>query len=90
GVHFLPTDPAGDVAWKLVAVNLSDLAAKGAVPEGVMLSYPLSEAGWDRGFLAGLREALTTFRAPLIGGDTVSLPASAPRVLTLTAIGQSD
>ncbi|MGL1423596.1 AIR synthase related protein, partial [Vibrio parahaemolyticus] len=41
GVHFLSHDPAGDVAWKLVAVNLSDLAAKGAVPEGVMLSYPL-------------------------------------------------
>ena len=35
GVHFLPDDPAGDVAWKLLAVNLSDLAAKGAVPVGV-------------------------------------------------------
>ena len=30
GVHFLPDDPPADVAWKLVAVNLSDLAAKGA------------------------------------------------------------
>ncbi|WP_371423259.1 AIR synthase related protein, partial [Tardiphaga sp.] len=36
GVHYLASDPAGDVAWKLVATNLSDLAAKGAVPVGVM------------------------------------------------------
>ena len=36
GVHFLPTDPPGDVAWKLVATNLSDLAAKGAAPVGMM------------------------------------------------------
>ncbi|MBS0480382.1 MAG: thiamine-monophosphate kinase [Proteobacteria bacterium] len=44
GVHFLPDDPPGDVAWKLVAVNLSDLAAKGATPEGALLNYPLSRS----------------------------------------------
>ena len=32
GVHFLPADPPASVGWKLVAVNLSDLAAKGAEP----------------------------------------------------------
>ena len=90
GVHFLSHDPAGDVAWKLVAVNLSDLAAKGAVPEGVMLSYPLGDTAWDSAFLAGLGAALAAFNAPLLGGDTVSLPPGAPRVLTLTAIGRSD
>jgi thiamine-monophosphate kinase len=42
GVHFLSDDPPEDVAWKLVAVNLSDLAAKGALVEGVLLNYPLS------------------------------------------------
>ena len=88
GVHFLATDPPEDVAWKLVATNLSDLAAKGAMPEGVLLSYPLSDSGWDTAFLAGLAEVLTTFACPLIGGDTVSLPAGAPRVLALTAIGR--
>ncbi|MBB4616515.1 thiamine-phosphate kinase [Sphingomonas abaci] len=88
-VHFLPTDPAGDVAWKLLAVNLSDLAAKGAVPEGVLLNLPLSEDGWDRAFLAGLAAALAAFGTRLIGGDTVSLPGGAPRVLTCTAIGRS-
>ncbi|QDZ06449.1 thiamine-monophosphate kinase [Sphingomonas panacisoli] len=122
GVHFLPDDPPGDVAWKLVAVNLSDLAAKGATPAGVLLNYPLArspaqagvqpqttsraearsalraetgprpapgnEDDWDIGFLAGLGEALTAFNCPIIGGDTVSLPAGVPRVLTMTAFGR--
>ena len=85
GVHFLPDDPAGDVAWKLLAVNLSDLAAKGAVPVGVLLGYPLSDEDWDAAFVAGLAEALKAFDVPLLGGDTVK----APRVLSLTAIGRS-
>lgn len=85
GVHFLPDDPAGDVAWKLLAVNLSDLAAKGAVPAGVLLGYPLSDDEWDRAFVAGLAEALAHFDVPLLGGDTVR----GPRVLSLTAFGRS-
>lgn len=88
GVHFLPTDPPADVAWKLLAVNLSDLAAKGARPVAVLLNYPLSDDGWDRAFAAGLDDALRAFDAALLGGDTVSLPAGAPRVLTLTAFGE--
>ncbi len=87
-VHFLPADPPADVAHKLLAVNLSDLAAKGAEPEGVLLNYPLSDPDWDRAFLTGLADALATYACPLIGGDTVSLPAGAPRVLTLTALGR--
>lgn len=84
GVHFLSTDPAEDVAWKLGAVNLSDLAAKGALPLGVMLNYTLAgDSAWDAGFIEGLRQ----FDCALIGGDTVSLPSGAPRVLTLTAFG---
>src|SRR5690349_3661907 len=47
GVHFLPDDPPGDVAWKLVAVNLSDLAAKGARPLGVLLGFTLGQEAWD-------------------------------------------
>ena len=93
GVHYLPDDPPQDVAWKLVATNLSDLAAKGAVPVGVLLNYPLRKSpagdGWDAAFVEGLAAALTAFAAPLLGGDTVSLPPHAPRVLTLTALGDS-
>lgn len=90
GVHYLPDDPAEDVAWKLLAVNLSDLAAKGAVPEGVLLGYPLAgDDAWDAAFLAGLDAALTTFACPLIGGDTVKAAAGAPRTLSLTALGRA-
>ncbi|HEV2815961.1 MAG TPA: thiamine-phosphate kinase [Allosphingosinicella sp.] len=87
GVHYLPGDPPGDVAWKLVAVNLSDLAAKGARPLGVLLGFTLGEEAWDKAFAAGLAQALTAFAIPLLGGDTVTAPA---RVLGLTAIGRAD
>jgi len=87
GVHFLSDDAPADIAWKLVAVNLSDLAAKGAQVEGVLLNYPLSGDAWDRAFLQGLGDVLAAFDCRLLGGDTVSLPRGAPRVLTLTAIG---
>lgn len=87
GIHFLAGDPPADVAWKLVATNLSDLAAKGARVEGALLNYPLRDDAWDRAFLAGLADVLAHYACPLLGGDTVSLPAGAPRVVTLTAIG---
>ncbi|MFD1034662.1 thiamine-phosphate kinase [Sphingomonas hankookensis] len=89
GVHFLSHDPPTDVAWKLVATNLSDLAAKGAVPVGVMLGYPIDDDAWDSAFLSGLDDVLRTFACALLGGDTVKLPAGAPRLLSLTAIGRS-
>jgi len=88
GIHYRADDPAADVAWKLVAVNMSDLAAKGALPRGVLLGFSLAaDADWDRDFATGLRDALTHFGAPLLGGDTVSVPKGAPRALGMTAIG---
>jgi thiamine-monophosphate kinase len=90
GVHYRRDDPADDVAWKLVAVNLSDLAGKGARPLGVLLGYALGEADWDKAFVAGLATALGAFDLPLLGGDTVALPPGTPRLLGLTAIGVAD
>jgi thiamine-monophosphate kinase len=88
GVHYLPGDPPQDVAWKLVAVNLSDLAAKGARPIGVLLGYALGGSpAADAAFVDGLRDALATFAVPLLGGDTVRMPEYAPRAHGLTAIG---
>jgi thiamine-monophosphate kinase len=86
GVHYLAGDPPEDVAWKLVAVNLSDLAAKGARPLGVLLGFTLGEEAWDRAFAAGLARALAAFGIPLLGGDTIAAPS---RVLGLTAIGRA-
>ena len=88
GVHFLADDPAADVAWKLVATNLSDLAAQGAMPVGILLNYPLSDDAWDTAFLTGLNEILRRYDCPLVGGDTVTLPRGAPRILTVTAFGR--
>nr|MDP8994359.1 AIR synthase related protein [Pseudomonadota bacterium] len=89
GIHFLADDPPDDVAWKLVAVNLSDLAAKGARPIGVLLGYALGGDGWDGAFAKGLATALGAFGIPLLGGDTVAVPAGAPRTLGVTAIGRA-
>lgn len=90
GVHFLPRDPPASVGWKLVAVNLSDLAAKGATPAGALLSLTIAGPGeWEQAFLGGVEAACESYGLPLLGGDTIALPAGAPRVLGLTAIGRA-
>jgi thiamine-monophosphate kinase len=90
GVHYLPHDPPASVGWKLVAVNLSDLAAKGAAPAGALLSLTIAGEGeWEQYFLDGVEAACESYGLPLIGGDTVSLQDGAPRVLGLTAIGRA-
>ncbi len=85
GVHFLPGQDPADVAWKLVATNLSDLAAKGAEPLGVLLGYQFGAD--DARFVAGLREVLEHYAVPLLGGDTIS--ATGAQVLGLTALGRA-
>ena len=85
GTHFRADADLADAAWKLVAVNLSDLAAKGAEPLGVLLGYSLGDG--DARFVEGLSEALDTFDVPLLGGDTVR--AEGARVFGLTAIGRA-
>ena len=87
GVHFLAAQNPADVAWKLVATNMSDLAAKGAEPVGVLLGFTLGESQSDARFLVGLNEALLQYRAPLLGGDTIA--TSAAPTYGLTAIGRA-
>lgn len=90
GVHFLASDPADSVAWKLVAVNLSDLAAKGATPAAALLSLTIGEDDdWDAAFIDGIGAACAHFNVSLIGGDTIALPPGSPRVFGLTAIGRA-
>lgn len=86
GVHWLADADEADVAWKLVATNLSDLAAKGATPVGVLLGYTLGPD--DARFAQGLAEALRAFDVALLGGDTVSAGATT-RSHGLTALGRA-
>ena len=90
GVHFLPFDPPASVGWKLVAVNLSDLAAKGAIPAGALLSMTITgDTEWEDLFLDGVEAACESYALPLIGGDTIALPKGSPRVLGMTALGRA-
>ena len=59
GVHFLPDDPPDSIAHKALAVNLSDLAAKGAKPYVYLLAVALtaeSDPAWLEAFASGLRK----------------------------------
>jgi len=88
GVHFLPNDPLDTVAQKLLRVNLSDLAAKGAEPFGYLLSCQWSErCGWPEreAFARGLKADQKAFGVALVGGDTVVTPG--PASFSLTALG---
>jgi thiamine-monophosphate kinase len=90
GVHFLPTDPLDTVAQKLLRVNLSDLAAKGAEPFGYMLSCGWSErCGWPerQAFAEGLAADQKAFGVSLLGGDTVVTPG--PATFSATLMGWS-
>ncbi|MFL6753014.1 MAG: thiamine-phosphate kinase [Sphingomicrobium sp.] len=90
GVHYLPDDPPASVGWKLVTVNLSDLAAKGATPAGALLSLTLcGDSRWEAKFITGVEDACESYALPLLGGDTIALPDGSPRVLGLTAIGRA-
>ena len=88
GVHFLPGDPPDTVARKALRVNLSDLAAKGAVPAGFVLTLVLRavDDAWLAPFARGLGEDAAKFRCPLLGGDTVSTPG--PLMISITAFGR--
>ena len=86
GVHFLPTDPLDTVARKLMRVNLSDLAAKGAEPFGYLLACHWSpRCGWPERmmFVDGLRADQKVFGVALLGGDTVATPGPASFSMTL-------
>ncbi|WP_281772438.1 thiamine-phosphate kinase [Haemophilus parahaemolyticus] len=85
GTHFLPSISPADLAYKSVAVNLSDLAAMGATPAWVSLALTLPEIKeeWLAEFSQSLFAILERYGVSLIGGDTTKGPLS----ITLTAQG---
>ena len=88
GVHFLPDDPPGMIARKLLRVNLSDLAAMGAAPLGYLMTTAFTRGtadSWIADFVAGLAEDQQRFGISVLGGDTVATPG--PACFSLTIIG---
>jgi thiamine-monophosphate kinase len=86
GVHFrLDWASRRDVGYKAAAVNLSDLAAMGAEPDGLLVALGVP-ADTDADRVLELYEGLNEPGVPVLGGDTVS----ADRItLTVTALGRS-
>ena len=90
GVHFFEDDDPGDAAYKALAVNVSDLAAKAARPLAYTMTLALGEAPteeWARRFTAGLARAQDKFGIALIGGDTVT--ARGAWWISITAFGEA-
>ena len=85
GRHFPVASRAYDIAWKSLAVNLSDLAAMAATPRWFLLALTLPEADpdWLSDFSAGLRALAAQSAVQLVGGDTTRGPLS----ITITALG---
>jgi thiamine-monophosphate kinase len=90
GVHFFDDDDPGDAAYKAIAVNVSDLAAKGARPLGYTLALALTEApseDWAARLADGLSRAQAAFGIALLGGDTVT--AKGAWWMSVTAFGEA-
>lgn len=87
-VHFPAKTSAFDIAWKALAVNLSDLAAMGATPAfySLALSLPTekNDQAWLELFAGGLKQLASLYNIPLIGGDTTR---SDRLTITITAQG---
>ena len=89
GVDYFPDDPPFQVAQKLLRVNLSDIAAKGAVPFGYLLTTALPKTHgdtWLAEFTKGLAADQKEFGVMLLGGDSSGTPG--PATLTLALIGK--
>src|SRR5258708_18367246 len=88
-VHFMADDPPDLIARKTLRRNLSDLAAKGAVPHWYLLdaAFPRDVGdAWIAGFARGLARDQAEFCVHLVGGETNSTPGPATFAITLLGL----
>ena len=87
GTHFIGDEPANTIGHKALAVNLSDLAAKGATPYCYFLGLALPEVNpiWLQSFASGLQKMQENQSVSLAGGDTTRV--NGPAVISITACG---
>ncbi len=88
GTHFLPDTDPKNLGWKALAVNLSDLAAMGAMPRWALLagSLPTVDEPWIAAFAAGFFACAAEYGVDIVGGDTTRGPLN----LCITALGECD
>lgn len=89
GIHYFAEDPPASIARKALGVNLSDIAAKGAVPRGFLLTLALPDdwtEAWLDGFARGLGAAAEAAGCPLLGGDTVR--SGGPALISVSVFGE--
>ncbi len=86
-VHFPANTTPADIAYRAVAVNLSDIAAMGAVPRWMTLALTLNDSSeqWVAAFASGLFDAADKYKVALVGGDTTSGPIV---TVTVTITGE--
>ena len=87
GTHFFPDADPEDLGWKTLAVNVSDLAAMGAVPRWATLAIaapPESSFDWMDAFARGFFACADAFKIDLIGGDTTR----GARCFSVTIMGE--
>jgi thiamine-monophosphate kinase len=83
--HFLASVSPKDLAWKSIAVNLSDLAAMGAEPAWLTLalSLPKTNQQWLKDFSQSFFKCADYYGLQLVGGDTTK----GPLTITIQAMG---
>ncbi len=86
GTHFLPNADPADLGWKVLAVNVSDMAAMGAQPKWALLAaaLPAATESWIEKFASGFFACAETFGIDVIGGDTTK----GPRNFCVTIFGE--
>lgn len=86
GTHFLPSADPADLGWKVLAVNVSDMAAMGARPKWALLAaaMPAATESWIEKFAGGFFACADAFGIDVIGGDTTK----GPRNFCVTICGE--
>jgi thiamine-monophosphate kinase len=86
GTHFLAATGAEDLGWKTLAVNVSDMAAMGALPRWATLAaaLPAADPAWIDDFARGFFACADRFGIDLVGGDTTR----GPRAFCVTIFGE--